>query len=188
MSPVVMEADFECETITGLAGDESARCGARRSTRPTLAWLEPRSSIGRPQPEVDFVGRPAVERSVRANLVVPSHEAPFSIPHSQFAIPHSPFNIRRAPGGAAFRDHPARCIAGCVRAESGPSRARTSPTRKKKDAKRTQLSAPALSRTRFSMEDRTQANPRNEEGAQAVLVQRSFRDRFKLTAGRSCPS
>ena len=76
MSLAVMKGDLQCEAITWLSGDECARPGAGCASRPAFAWLDPRSSIGGPQSEVDFVGRLAFERDVRSMFVVPGEEDP----------------------------------------------------------------------------------------------------------------
>jgi len=72
MARSTKELDSECESISGLPGDERARFGAGRSARPAFARFDARPSIGRSQSEVHFVGCPAFERHVRAMLVVPS--------------------------------------------------------------------------------------------------------------------
>lgn len=43
--PATDEVDLECESITGLSGDERARSGAGRAARPASAWLKAWTSI-----------------------------------------------------------------------------------------------------------------------------------------------
>ncbi len=74
MSPAVMKVDFECEAIAGSSCNEGARFGAGRPARPAFAWLDAGLSIGWSEPEVDFVGRLAIERGVRSMLVIPGEE------------------------------------------------------------------------------------------------------------------
>ncbi len=69
-----MEVDDEGEAITGLSGDERARFGTGHASRPASARLDPRSSIGGPQLEVDFVRRLAFERGVRPMFIIPREE------------------------------------------------------------------------------------------------------------------
>jgi len=45
----VMEVNSECESIAWLSGDKRARSGAGRAARPTLAWFDAWSFIGRSQ-------------------------------------------------------------------------------------------------------------------------------------------
>ncbi len=72
VSPSIEEAQFERAAITWLSSDECTRLGTSRRARPTFSWFEARSLVGWPQPEVDFVGRPARESRVRAMFVVPN--------------------------------------------------------------------------------------------------------------------
>ncbi len=70
-----MVVDFQAESITRLPGHQCAGSGAPRSPRPVLARFETRKPVGWAPPEVDFVRSAAVERHVRAILVVPAQEA-----------------------------------------------------------------------------------------------------------------
>ena len=74
VSPAVMEADLECESIARQSGDECARFGARRRPRPACSWLDAWSPVGRPQTKVGFVGRLSLKCCVRPVPVVPSEE------------------------------------------------------------------------------------------------------------------
>ncbi len=74
MWPVIMEIDFECEPGSRLSGDKRMRSGAGRAARPPFARFDAGSSIGRSQPEVDFIRRQALERRVGTMLVVPLEE------------------------------------------------------------------------------------------------------------------
>ena len=74
MALATVEADFKCELIAGLSGDQRTRPGARRTTRPALAWLDARLSIGWSHPEVDLFRRPAIERRMGPPFVVPVEE------------------------------------------------------------------------------------------------------------------
>jgi hypothetical protein len=74
MARSTKELDIECESISGLPGDERTRCSARCDAWPAFAWFDARPSIGRSQTEVHLVGSLAVECSVRTMCVVPGDE------------------------------------------------------------------------------------------------------------------
>ncbi len=79
MARSTKELDNECESISGLPGDERTRCSARCDARPAFAWFDARPSIGRSQTEVHLVGSLAVDGSVRTMCVVPGDEV-FELP------------------------------------------------------------------------------------------------------------
>jgi len=65
------EADVKSESNTAPTTNLDLRRSARRASRPTLPWLESRCATSGRLPEVDFVGRPTVQPSVRPIAVVP---------------------------------------------------------------------------------------------------------------------
>jgi hypothetical protein len=79
MARSTKELDIECESISGLPGDERTRCSARCNARPAFAWFDAGLSIGRSQTEVHLVRSLAVECSVRTMCVVPGDEV-FELP------------------------------------------------------------------------------------------------------------
>ena len=70
----IMEIDFECEPIARLSGDERTRSGAGRAARSPFAGFDAGSSIGRSQPEIDFIRRQALERRMGTMPVVVATE------------------------------------------------------------------------------------------------------------------
>ncbi len=66
-----MVTDFKAESITRLSGDQCAGLGAPRSPWPLFARFEARKPIGEAPPEVDFIRCAALERHMRAILVIP---------------------------------------------------------------------------------------------------------------------
>ena len=74
-----MESEFHRHGRTRPATDQGPRLGARRTTWPTVPWLEARFAMGSVAAEVDLVGRPPGEGGVRPVLVVPiAHECQFT--------------------------------------------------------------------------------------------------------------
>ena len=71
MSSAIMEVDEEFKSVARLSSDNRDRFGARRRPRPAFPWLDPRSLVGRPLVEVDFVRCCSVECRMRPMLVVP---------------------------------------------------------------------------------------------------------------------
>ena len=74
MSPAIIEADLECESIAWLASNKRRGAGTGRIARPAFARFDAWSSVGWSQLEVDLVGGLASKRRVWAALVVPGKE------------------------------------------------------------------------------------------------------------------
>ena len=84
--------DHKDEWIARFAVNVDARCRTRRAAWPARAWLDARLLVGRRTREEDLIGRAAVERVVRAVLVVPVD--------NQFDLPLELRLVLR------YRDHP----------------------------------------------------------------------------------
>jgi len=71
MAASAMVADFKVETIARLPSDERVRSGTGGPARPASSWFDTRKPIGGTLPEINLIRCPAVERHVRAILVIP---------------------------------------------------------------------------------------------------------------------
>ena len=74
MSSAFEPFNLQLETIAWLPSYKSLWFSARRRARPARTRLDSRCSLGRLPLEVDFVGRLAVKRGVRATLIIPIDE------------------------------------------------------------------------------------------------------------------
>jgi len=79
--------DLKAESITRLSRDKSTGLGTARSPWPVFAGLETRKPIGWATPKVDFVGRAALERHMRAMLVVPIEKGQEFTPEFSSSLP-----------------------------------------------------------------------------------------------------
>ena len=81
-----MEFDFQLEPVARLPSDQGLWFGTGQTAWPIRAKFETRLLVGRSPLQLDFVRRLAIERHVRAELVVqPRNQTPM-IPLLKFSI------------------------------------------------------------------------------------------------------